>query len=364
MKRLCIYLVFDRENIIDQYVIFMAQELRTCSSNILVVYNSTYVEKGREELERYVDKVICRDNMGYDAGGFKQALCDYIGWEKLEEYDELILINDSIFGPFRPMKNIFSEMDNRDVDFWGLATHGENGVDISKHIQTYFLVIRSKMLHSSCFRKYWEDMPFYATFSDVVYQHEVKFTSYFESLGYAYDVMADTEVNDSQMTPVNNYMQYAMISFELIQKRNFPFLKKQQIAYNTLSLQTQENLYQAISYIDHETDYDVNLIWDNIIRTLNIADLQRSLHLQYIIFPKKREFIVKKSVAIVILVQYKEALEYVLEYLSKLSGGLNYDIQIVSNNYEILEGYRAHKLNGFKVIYKDNWDWEEHECLL
>ena len=87
--------------------------------------------------------------------------------------------------------------------------------------------------------------------------------------------------------------------------------------------------------------------------------MQRSLHLQYIIFPKKREFIVKKSVAIVILVQYKEALEYVLEYLSKLSGGLNYDIQIVSNNYEILEGYRAHKLNGFKVIYKDNWDWEE-----
>ena len=45
-----------------------------------------------------------------------------------------------------------------------------------------------------------------------------------------------------------------------------------------LDTQTQENLRLAVDYIDRETDYDADLIWENIIRTLNMADLQRSLH--------------------------------------------------------------------------------------
>ena len=48
-------------------------------------------------------------------------------------------------------------------------------------------------------------------------------------------------------------------------------------------MQTQENLRQAIDHIAKNTDYDVNLIWQNIIRTMNVSDLQRNLHLRYVI---------------------------------------------------------------------------------
>lgn len=369
MRRLCIYLVFDKENMIDQYIIYMLQELRTCSAYIMVVNNSPNIKKGKDELENYADKVICRDNIGFDAGGFKEALCNYVGWDKVFEYDELILVNDSIFGPFKPMKSIFSEMDKKEVDFWGLATHGTTPDGVLEHIQTYFLVIRSKMLHSNEFKNYWENMPFYTTFSEVVYQHEVKFTHYFKTLGYSYDVLADIRTNDSEINPQNNYMQYAMLSYELIKKRNFPFLKKQQIAYDTLLCQTQENLHQAIDYIDKKTDYDINLIWDNIIRTLNVADLQRSLHLQYIIFSEKLRSLVEKKVVIVIFADHKEAIEYILDYFNNLDNNSFFSIQIVSEDENILKDYGAYKLNMSDFSLRRRCDWEEliqydYVCIL
>lgn len=357
MKRLCIYLTYDKQGIVDDYIGYMLGEMRTCTEYIVVICNMTEVVSGMDNLRRFSDKIIYRENIGFDAGGFKEALCKYIGWDTVLEYDELVLVNDSFFGPFIPMKDVFSEMGNRNVDFWGLAKHGtyeENGnVKFFEHIQSYFLVIGYTMLHSEQFKNYWEDMPFYSAFLDVVYQHEVIFTSYFKSLGYTYDVLANTEINDSQLNFANNYIQYAKISYELIEKRNFPFLKRQPIANHTLSNQTQENLFQAIKYIDEKTNYDINLIWNNIIRTFNMADLQRNLCLQYIIAPQERKTNKKRKTAVIVYAVYEVAIEYICEYMERLGEEWKTHVWVISENEKIIRGYRKKGIKG-EILQRKN----------
>lgn len=349
MKRLGIYLIYDKQNIIDRYIGYMMNELQTCTDYLVAVCNMTEIRCGAGILEHYADEIFYRKNVGFDAGGFKETLCNFIGWDRVLEYDELILVNDSMFGPFKPMKSIFSEMDERPVDFWGLAKQGrrnkESVLNYKEYIQSYFLVIRYAMLHDIRFRDYWENMPYYEEFWDVVFQYEEKFTAHFFEMGYTYDVLADMRPNDSKFNLTNNYSQYAFISYELIKKRNFPFLKKQQIAYNTLSQQTQENLAQAIRYIDKETDYDVNFIWDNVIRTLNMNDLQRSLHLQYIISSEKREWLERRKIAIIIYVSYMEAAEYIIEYLEKISPAFRNVVKVLSKKNNVLELYQKKGIN-------------------
>lgn len=355
MKRLCIYLIYDKQNIVDKYIGYILRELKSCMDYLIVVCNMKGNVYGADILEKNSNIVFYRENIGFDVGGFKEVLCRLVGWDMVMRYDELVLVNDSFFGPFKSMKNIFLDMDHRSVDFWGMASQGrrecERQRSFPEYIQSYFMVIRFPMLHSIEFRRYWEEMPFYNEFWDVVVQHEEKFTSYFSSLGYTYDILADIGINDSRINLANNYSQYAMISYELIRKRNFPFLKKQQIAYNTLEYQTQENLYQAIRYIDQETDYDINLIWDNIIRTLNMTDLQRSLHLQYIISSEEsRDFeknwsVYKKRIAIVIFAIYREAAEYIMEYLDKLGQDLEYFILVLSEYEDVLKEYQKYGIN-------------------
>lgn len=341
MKRLCIYLIYDKEKIVDNYIGYMLSELKTCVDYLVVVCNMTEVVQGKDILESYADEIYYRENIGLDVGGFKDALTKFVGWSKVLSFDELVLINDSIFGPFCPMKDIFRVMDNRSVDFWGLTGHGEYmGEDLgafSEHIQSFFIATRSSMLHSSEFRNYWEDMPYYISYRQTVREHEMRFTPYFFGLGYTYGFLADMEKNNS-MKPANNYCQYRMIPYELIKKHNFPFLKKQQIAENRLENQTQESVYRAIDYIDKLTNYDVDLIWSNIIRTLDITDLQRSLHLQYVI-PEKFEYTnCYKKIMIIVFISYTYTAECVWEYLE----GINFEIKIISQDDKLLNDYKKY----------------------
>lgn len=361
-QRICIYLTYDKQNIIDDYIGYMLRELKTCADYLVVVCNEKNIAYGMDILETYADEIFLRENLGFDAGGFKDALCKYLGWDKVLAYDELVLVNDSMFGPFRSMKEIFAEMSNRIVDFWGLTKHGEtrNGIVgyIPEHIQTFFLVIRYEMFHCPQFREYWEKMPYYSSFDETVKQHEMRFTKIFSEWGYTFDSLANTSVNDS-INIENNYSQYAVLSYELIKKRNFPFLKKKQIVDNTLNIQTQENLRQALNYIDKETDYDVNLIWSNIIRTFNMTDLQRTLHLQYIISEAKRQ-VQKRRILIAVFIRYHRSAEYVLDYINDLKN--DYAVKVFVKNREFAKEYQDAGFDCREIKNIQNSDQYEEFC--
>lgn len=349
MKRLCIYLIYDNEGIIDRYIIYMLKQLRKCSTYIMVVCNMEKIKRGRTEVSYYADEIICRSNIGYDAGGFKDALCNYFGWSKVYEYDELILLNDSFFGPFKNMEIIFKDMEKCECDFWGLTKHAYKETEeeiIDEHLQTYFLAIRKPMICCEEFRNYWSNMPYYAHFNEVVSKHEIVFTKYFNRLGYKYECLANMEENDSKNN-INNYTQYGFLQYELITKRNFPFLKKKPITYDTLELQTQENLSLSLKYIEENTDYNIDMIWENLIRTVDISDLQRNFHLRFIIPSEiNKEFQIEKDIVIAILVRYIDSKEYLLEYISKIRK--EFKVEIFSYNWNIIKYFRE---NG----YKSNW---------
>lgn len=341
MRRVCIYLTYDKQKVVDRYIGYMLKELKACVSKLIVVCNETNIIRGENFLKQYADEIYFRENKGFDAGGFKDALCDYEGWENILSFDELILVNDSMFGPFRNMKSIFEEMDRKDVDFWGLGKHKDK--IYLENIQTYFLVIRSKMLHDHRFREYWEKMPYYRLLGDVVNEHEAKFTAHFSRMGYEYDVLGDMEINNSEINMGNNYLQYAAIQYELIKKRNFPFLKRQPIAFDNLYQQTQENLRQAIDYIDKCTGYDVELIWENVIRTFNITDLQRSLHIQYILPESNDTWKKEIKVVFMVFVSCEASKELVWEYLEDLIP--QGDIRIYSEKDDLLKFYLSRNVN-------------------
>ena len=144
MRRLLIYLTYDKQNIIDDYIGYFLRSIRPIAATIAVVCNMPKIEKGRHHLSDYADSIFYRENQGLDAGGFKDALCRFIGWDKIRQFDELILANDSFYGPFDDISKIFNEMESRNLDFWGLmkrgaGTYGATGND-PEHLLSFFYV--------------------------------------------------------------------------------------------------------------------------------------------------------------------------------------------------------------------------------
>ena len=94
MRRLFIYLTYDSQNIIDDYIGYFLQSIRPIADTIAVVCNMPHIERGLHNLTDYADHIFYRENAGLDAGGFKDALCRLLGWKLIGQYDELILAND------------------------------------------------------------------------------------------------------------------------------------------------------------------------------------------------------------------------------------------------------------------------------
>ena len=112
----------------------------------------TEIVSGEENLKKYAEEIFYRENIGFDAGGFKEALCNYIGWDTVLEYDELILTNDSVFGPLYDLKEFIESIEkDKEWDLCGINT----AYDFHTwHLSSYFLVFRKNGFLSETFKEH------------------------------------------------------------------------------------------------------------------------------------------------------------------------------------------------------------------
>ncbi|EPD86734.1 hypothetical protein E5344_01285 [Microbacterium laevaniformans] len=196
-RRLLIYVVYDRRGDVEEYISYALNALRPHASTILAVVNGALTEDGRARLEPVVDQIIVRENRGYDIWGYKEGL-DAVG-ASLAEYDEVVLANDTWFGPVQPFGPVFERMDQRPLHFWGMTDHVRvephpftNSGYLPYHLQSYWVAVRREMFLSLEWAAYWRDLPEMTSYSDAVVKHEGVFTEHFTDHGFVGEVAFPT----------------------------------------------------------------------------------------------------------------------------------------------------------------------------
>ena len=125
MKRLGIFCTYDSEGIVDDYILYLLQEIKKILTHLTIVSNGEPTPESRKKLLQFTDDLIIRDNSGFDMEAWRQGILKQKNF--LSEYDELLIFNDSFYGPLYPFEEVFSRMDKDypDADFWGLTIHGK-----------------------------------------------------------------------------------------------------------------------------------------------------------------------------------------------------------------------------------------------
>lgn len=342
ISRLGIFVFFDPEGIVDDYVLYMLDSLRPNVKKLVAVCNGFVNREGRNKLERYCDTVFVRENRGLDAAAFKEAMVQFLGWEEVDAYDELVLLNDTFFGPIGDtFDNIFHTMQKLDVDFWGLscgypATDGYGVMAegyLPAHVQTFFVVFRKQMVNSHAFHDYWyryDDTM--SDFVSVVTKHELIMTTHFEKQGFRWAVYAETEDYHSSLIS-ENFTMYHSRTNQLLRRMRFPFIKKKPFSISMpdyLYMCDLEETADAMAYIENETDYDSNLIWQNILRRYNTLDLYHSLHLSYVLPSATADNVPMDEAAIICFLTNTKTLHFVQNHLEPIAE--------IIDVYLILEG--------------------------
>lgn len=337
MKRLGIILCYDKDGIIDDYIPYLLNDLKENLDRLVVVCNGILSPAGRKRLLKITKDVAVRENEGFDVAGWKFAMVEYLGWDVVDQYDELVLLNDTFFGPFYPFKEVFDKMAGRDVDFWGLTAHGKcllaDDSLREAHLQSYFLVIRKNMHCSYEFKKYWEKQKVFHSFWEAVNKGEAVLTKYFEDRGFTWEPFIDMSDLDGEHA-INHY---AFNAEELL-KRGFPVMKRKQLGESLglmLLYHNGEDIKKAMQYIQQHYQYDVSMIWQNILRIYNIGGIHDALGMEYVIdnagvSDKKR--MEKHSAVVVLHIYYMKELERYMTYIKAVPEWMDVIITTVSED--------------------------------
>ncbi len=286
-KRLGIFVTYDKDGIIDNYVCYLLRSLKPWLADLVIVCNGQIKAAGFQKLHEFTDHIFARENRGYDITAWKTAVFEFIGIKKISEYEEIIFFNDSFYGPIYPWESVFQKMDSLEIDFWGLTKHSE-AIEcvrgrIPEHIQCYFMAVRRKLFTSDDFASYWNTLDVTnKTFLDAILQHELKFTSHFMNLGYQWQVYVNAPCLES-VQPEKNYNHYYLSPLEIVRDCRCPIIKKKALYEKNLSFVLGEEAAEVIQYIQESTEYPVDLIMENLIRLIPHKTLYEAFHMHYIL---------------------------------------------------------------------------------
>lgn len=266
MKRVIFYLFYDADGIVDDYIPYKLRALRPHAEHIFVVSNSSLTPQSRAKLEAVADTVWARENIGFDVWAYRDAMRAF-GMDRLAEYDELILMNYTFFGPIHDFAETFERMDRRPVDFWGLTAHGEmpnnplnNGQGtLREHLQSHWLAVRKTMFTSLEFATYWDTMPAINSYTDSILNHEERFTSYFAGKGFRWETAF----------PLTDYPARHPIfdNAALMLERRCPIVKRRIFFHEPNYLERHAILGRRVLELVSRSGYPTELIWQNVVRS-------------------------------------------------------------------------------------------------
>ena len=263
-RRLVVYVVYDRRGEVEDFVVHALGALRGHASHVMAVVNGSLSEEGRAKLEPVADSVLVRGNRGYDIWAHKDALAQVAD---LSSYDEVVLTNDTWFGPVRDFAPVFERMNARAVDFWGMTDFAEevpnpftNEGRLPYHVQSFWIAVRSRMFLSEQWLRYWDELPEMPDYFDAVLKHEAVFTEHFTDRGFTVDV-AFPYVNYPTGHP-------ALFNADLLVEDGCPLLKRRPLFHYPPFLDRHAVIGRWTLETVEKYGYPMPLLWSNLARNV------------------------------------------------------------------------------------------------
>ncbi len=323
-RRVIFYLLFDPRGNVDDYVPYKLSRLREFADHIVVIANGGVKQNDLAVLQGVSDEVWERDNIGFDVEGYKWAIAEF--GDRMNDFDELILMNYTWFGPVGDATPLFDRMGALEVDYWGVTDHAAftpNPITLTgtmpSHIQSHWIAVRSRLLRSEEWKQYWTEMPPIRSYSDSILNHESRFTQHFEKLGFSYAVAY----------PHENYPGTPHPAFERAQQLledGCPVLKRRPFFHDPLYLDREGVIGRWLLDAAEEKGYPSGLILQNMAknaepRILNTtASMLEILPEQEVGYEADRPFRILAAVHIF----YEDMTDELLDRLAALPG--NYDL--------------------------------------
>ena len=132
-RRVCLFAQYHPRQRIRPPLLAYLAALQSCGYQTFVACSGDAAppEADRAALEATGSTLFCRPNAGLDFGAWQHLIRQGCA----DGADRVLLANDSVFGPFRPLDTVIDRMEAGGNDVWGLIESRQR----TWHLQSWFL---------------------------------------------------------------------------------------------------------------------------------------------------------------------------------------------------------------------------------
>ena len=290
-RRVCLFAAFDVDGIIDPTAVSYLAELSRFA-DIYYLADCDLEDGELDKIAPYTEGAWAIRHGRYDFGSYSKLATELVGWDVIDQYDEMMLANDSCW-LVQPLDTVFAKMDAATCDWWGLqATYEDFGVkdyedlgrplslgDVEEqmrrqdlwrysdfiHVGSYFLVYRKRVLQDPDFRRRLETVAKQRDKTAIILKYEIGFSRHLILGGYHLATFVDGIL---PYHPV-----YRESAFELMDE-GFPLLKRQFLYENPFSAPDLRLWKERV--LERVPDADVDAMESNLRRIAPAWSLHRS----------------------------------------------------------------------------------------
>jgi hypothetical protein len=166
-----LFMHFDGRGLVRPQVLDYMREFKANGRDVVFVTNSRKMKpQALEALKEISTGIIVRKNIGYDFGAWRDAV-DFLELPRAET-QEVILANDSVFGPLVPLGDVLRRLNYKKADIWGLTESWQ----VRYHLQSFFLAFGPTALRAPAWRKFWDSVRPVPAKDYIVREYEIGIT--------------------------------------------------------------------------------------------------------------------------------------------------------------------------------------------
>jgi Rhamnan synthesis protein F len=158
--------------------------------------------------------VLRRPNIGYDFGSWSVLTTAF---PQLLAADKVLMVNDSLAGPFTPLTEAIEHFESSSADVWGLVESGQ----MADHLQSFFRGFRFGSLAEPPMLRYWNDIEVIDDKLDLIARYELGFSDFLRRHHFTTDCYVDFRgVVSRQQNPMITGWRRLLV-------RGIPFVKRE-----------------------------------------------------------------------------------------------------------------------------------------
>lgn len=157
--------------------------------------------------------VVRKPNIGYDFGSWTVGLDRF---PSLAKRRNVILVNDSLAGPFAPLDEMVTSFESTGADVWGAT----NTRQIVPHLQSYLLGFRDGILADPAVRQFWRNVRHLEDKGRIIGDYEVGLSNLLRAEGLTTSAWFASErvVSPADNPVVNGWRRLVDLGFPFVKR--------------------------------------------------------------------------------------------------------------------------------------------------